>query len=76
MPRVAGGVEVLPGERVSGVAGELAGEGAPGAPVAFPERVQCVDLAQVAGKPSGEGVPVQAAQEVLAAQLAEDDSGG
>ena len=67
---------MLPGEHVPGVAGELADEGALRAPVAFPERVQCVDLAQVVGKPSGEGVPVQAAQEVLAAQLAEDAGSG
>jgi hypothetical protein len=70
---IAGGIEVPPGERVSGVAGELADEGAPCAPSAVAERVPCVDLAQVIGEPPGESLPIQATQEVFFAQLAEDD---
>lgn len=63
---------MLPGERVSGVAGELADEGALRAPVAFAERMQRVDLAQVVREPCGESVPLQAAQAILFTQLAED----
>jgi hypothetical protein len=46
---VAGGIKVLPGEREPGAAGELREEGPLRPPVALAERVQGVDLAQVAG---------------------------
>jgi hypothetical protein len=63
---------VLPVEQVAGVAGELLEEGALGPAVAFAERVDGVDLAEVAGQPLGERTPGQAAQEALPVQSTED----
>ena len=63
---------MLPVENVAGVAGELLEEGALGPAVAFAERVDGVDLAEVVGQPLGERTPGQAAQEALTVQSAED----
>jgi hypothetical protein len=59
---VAGGIKVLPGEREPGAAGELREEGPLRPPVALAERVQGVDLAQLAGQSPDERVAAQAAQ--------------
>ena len=66
---------MLPGERVPGVASELPEECAMRTAVALAERVQCVDLAEVVGQPSGERVPVHAMQEALLAEVIEDGGG-
>jgi hypothetical protein len=66
---VAGGIKTLPGERESGAAGELLEEGPLCPPVSLTERVQGVDLAEVAGQPPEERVTAQVMQEALAAQL-------
>ena len=63
---------MLPVENESGVAGELAEEGALSPAVALAERVDGVDLAQVVGQPISKRIPGQAAQAVLAAQCLED----
>jgi hypothetical protein len=73
---VAGGIKVLPGEREPGAAGELREEGPLRPPVALSERVQGVDLTQVAGQPPDERIAAQAAQAVFLVQLAEDDGRG
>jgi hypothetical protein len=62
---VSGGVEVLPGECVAFLAGELLEEGPLGPPVALAERMDRVDLAQVVGQPCGERFPVQVTKQDL-----------
>jgi hypothetical protein len=62
-----------PADRVPGGAGKLGQERALGAPVALPERVQGVDVAEQIGQCGHERRPVQVAQVVVAAgELAED----
>ena len=63
---------MLPGVCAACLAGELPEEGPLGRPVALAERMDRVDLAQVAGQPCGERFAVQVPKEILAAQRAED----
>src|ERR1019366_2258446 len=69
---VPGGVEMLPGECVARVAGELLEQGPLGPPVALAERMDRVDLAQAVGQPCDERFPVQVTEAILAAQRAEE----
>jgi hypothetical protein len=69
---VALSVEALPDERAPGVRGKLLEECALRPAVAFPERMNGVDLAQVIGHPVDEDVTGEPLQELLLAQLTED----
>lgn len=65
---VAGSFKVLAVKSEPGVLGELLEEGSLGPPVAFTERMNRVDLAQVVGQPVDERATFQVLQGVLAAQ--------
>ena len=60
----------------AGVAGELGQEGALCAPVAFPERVQRVDLGEQSGQAGEEPVAIASAEVVCLSEAAEDVRGG